>query len=83
MNAEIGTEAPIFLSGNICFKFSAFYLCSVRQSDSAVSRANTKCPTLRLRFPMVGSSGKGGLSLCAKNSGGMGTHNLQEMCKDK
>ncbi len=27
--------------------------------------------------------GRGSCLLCAKNSGGMGTHNLQEMCKDK
>jgi hypothetical protein len=29
MNVEIGTETPIFLSGNICFEISVFCLCSV------------------------------------------------------
>jgi hypothetical protein len=29
MNEEIGTEARYFFSGNICFEFSAFCLCSV------------------------------------------------------
>jgi hypothetical protein len=28
MNVEIGTEARYSISGNICFKFSAFCLCS-------------------------------------------------------
>jgi hypothetical protein len=28
MNVEIGTEARYFFSRNICFKFSAFCLCS-------------------------------------------------------
>jgi hypothetical protein len=31
MNVEIGTETPIFLSGNICFEISVFCLCSVLQ----------------------------------------------------
>jgi hypothetical protein len=34
MNLEIGTETPIFLFGDICFKFSAFFcLCSVYFSN--------------------------------------------------
>ncbi len=47
-------------------------LC-ILQPDSAVSRANAKCPTLRLRFPMVGSGGKGG-------GGGGGVTVRKEQC---
>jgi hypothetical protein len=44
-------------------------LC-ILQLDSAVRRANAKCPTLRLRFPMVGSGGKrgGGVVFCAQRT---------------
>ncbi len=48
MNVGIGTEAAQFHSGNICFEFSVYCLCSARKVRHGVHNAHHAAAIVKL-----------------------------------